>query len=500
MSSRSKGPAARRALSGLLAAICACAMPGCAVGPDFKRPPPPPVERYNVDAVTQAGGDGSPLQRFTMDASLAPDWWRMFGSERLNAVVAEGLANSPSLQAAEANLSQSQANLRAGYGVFFPQADAAFGVDRQRYSPEKVGQDLPATIFSLFTLSASVSYALDVFGGERRAVEELQAQVEAQGDAVKAAYLTLTCNIVNAEIADAAYADEIEATRQVIAAQKETVRLTEVDEQAGTASYASVLSARGQLAASQASLPPLLQKRDQARDLLAALLGHVPAQWQPPQIDLAELSLPEDVPLSLPSDLVRRRPDILLAEAQLHGASAAVGVATAAQFPSFTLSATYGANNTATENLFSTASRFWGVGAGVATPLFEGGTLWFQRKAAMAAYRRFEASYRQTVLGAFDQVADSLKGLQHDADAEAAQGLALDSARQARTLADASYQAGVMSYSQSLAAETVYQQARIADLQARALRLQDTVALFAALGGGWSRNPEPAKSMGDAGS
>ena len=216
---------------------------GCAVGPDFVRPTPPPVDRYTQGAEPTATipADGQ-AQHFDKGATVLADWWRLFNSAKLDAVINEAIAGNPTLQAAQASLRQSQDNLRAGYGVFFPQLDASFDATRQKYSPARIGSSSPSSIFNLFTLSATVSYALDVFGGERRAVEGLQAQVDVQRAMVLGTYLTLSGNIVNTIIAQAAYREQIKATEQIIGLQKEQIGITETQVRAGTVPYANVLS------------------------------------------------------------------------------------------------------------------------------------------------------------------------------------------------------------------------------------------------------------------
>ncbi len=324
-----------------------------------------------------------------------------------------------------------------------------------------------------------------MFGGERRAVESLQAQVDFQHYTVLATYLTLSGNIVNAVIAQAAYGAQIQATEEFLSLEEEQLRITEVQAQAETVPYANVLSIQSQLAATEATLPPLQQKLNQTEHLVATLVGRAPAEWQLPPVGLADLTLPRDLPVTLPSELVRQRPDILAAEAQLHSASADIGVATAALFPSFILSGTYGVNNTSLTDLFTSTSGFWSLGANLTAPLFHGGTLWFQRKAAIEGYQQSLATYRETVLSAFAQVADTLRALEHDAETLQAQSQALEVAGGALRLIQVNYQAGIANYLQVLIADGQYQQAKIGYLQALAQRYQDTVALFVALGGGW---------------
>lgn len=446
---------------------------GCTVGPDFVPPAAPPVDRYTAGAEP------------TATISANEETQRSFSSPKLDLVIQEALSNNATLQAAQASLRQSQERLKAGFGVFYPQADAGFDATRQKFSPARFGQSSQGSIFSLYTLEGTVSYTLDVFGGERRAVEGLQSQVDFQRYAVLAAYLTLSGNVVNAVVAGAAYRALIESTQELIDLEKEQIRLAEIQAQAGTVPYSDVLSLRTQLSATEATLAPLRQNVSQTEHLLAILTGRVPAQWAPPQVDLKDLKLPGDLPVTLPSNLVRQRPDILVAEAQLHGASAQIGVATAALFPSFTLSGTYGVNNNSIENLFNKSSTFWSLGGSVLAPLFHGGTLWYERRAAIEGYEQSLAVYRQTVLAALGQVAHVLRALEHDAQALRAQSQAVDTSEEVMRLVQDNYRAGIANYLQVLIANAQNHQARIGYVQASALRLQDTVALFVALGGGW---------------
>lgn len=464
--------------------VCALAV-GCAVGPNFTRPPAPAATRYTAAPTPKTVTAGAQTQRFVDGDRLAAAWWRLFRCRPLDAIVDDARAHNPGVQAAQATLRRNEDALRAGYGIFFPQLDASAGYARQQFTPSRLGLPQPPISFNLFTLGATVSYALDLWGGQRRTVEALRAQAEAQRYSVIGTYLMLEANVVDAVIAQAAYGEQLAATRELVRLEEEQVHLTEVQVQAGTAPYVNVLSLRSQLAATRATLPPLEQRIDQARHLLAALAGRTPAEWTPPAVALAELTLPGDVPVSLPSQLVRQRPDILVAEAQLHAATAQIGVATAALLPNLTLSGSYGVNGPSIAELFTPTSIFWSVGAALAQPLFHGGTLWYQRKQAIDARDAALANYRQTVLAAFEQVADTLRALAHDAEVLAAEADAVATARQALALVQASYQSGVANYLQLLTANEQYLQARIGWAQAAGQRLQDTVALFVALGGGW---------------
>jgi NodT family efflux transporter outer membrane factor (OMF) lipoprotein len=469
-----------------LALPAAVLLAACAVGPDFHRPPAPAASGYGAgaDASATVPAEGV-AQTFAADRALPARWWEMFQSPQLDRAVQEALDGNPGLDAARASLRQSQYQLKAGSGVFFPAVDAGFGATREKSLPATIGEQVPGGIFDLFTLSASASYALDVFGGERRQVESLRAQMDARRNEVRAAYLALTANVANTVIARAAYAAEAAATQHIVDTRREQLRLARVQAQAGTIAYSNVLSLESALAATEAALPALVQKQRQADDLLATLAGHTPAQWQAPPVAFDALAVPAALPLSVPSDFVHQRPDILAAESGLHAASAEVGVATADLFPKVTLTGTYGRGGNASGDLLKNSGRFWSVGADVTAPLFEGGTLWYGRKAAVEGYRQSLAEYRQTVLSGFAQVADTLGALQHDAEILAAEERSRNAAEQALQLVNTNFKAGTAAYSDVLIADAQFQQARIAELQAQAARLQDTVALYTALGGGW---------------
>jgi NodT family efflux transporter outer membrane factor (OMF) lipoprotein len=375
--------------------------------------------------------------------------------------------------------------------LYFPQGQAGASATRQRAAPVQQGSQSSGSIFNLFTASGTISYTLDVFGGKRRTVEGLRAQADSQRYESKAAFLALSANVVNTSVARAAYMAQIRATEQLIELENQQLHLAETQVRAGTAPYSTVLSVRSLISANQALLAPLEQNASQAEHLLAMLEGVVPSKANLPDIDLAELSLPADLPLSLPSDLVNQRPDILSSEALMHLASANIGIATAAMFPSFSLSGTYGGASTTLANL-SAVSKFWSIGPTATTPVFQGNSLWYVRRASIDAYQQSQATYRQTVLGAFEQVADSLKALEHDAEGLQAQVEAQRAAGEALNLLQVNYRAGLVAYPDVLTADVQFHQATIGWLQALAQRHQDTVALFVALGGGWWNEVRPA--------
>ncbi len=474
------GMACRWICAGMLAWLLA----GCTLGPDFARPEAPATDRYTA----QGDGQATPAvqgeaQQFEAGAAPTARWWQLFGSTALDTLVTQGLQHNQGLVAAEASLRQSQSALRAGYGVFYPQLSAGVGASREKFSPALFGSNTPGPTFNLFTLSASVSYALDIFGGQRRLVEGLAAETDLQ-QALRQGYaLTLSGNLVNTAIARAAYLSQQADTQALIAVQRAQLGLAEHQVAAGTVPFANVLALRGQVAQLETTLPPLQQRIDQAEHLLATLSGALPSQWHPLALPFAELQLPQHLPLSLPAALVHQRPDILAAEAALHSASAAVGAATAAQFPDFTLNGSYGQYSTSSRSLFAGNGNFWNLGVDVAAPLLDGGTRRELTQAARDAYAQSQAQYRQTVLEAFGQVADTLRALQHDAETLQAADAAQAAAENAWRLLQVNEQAGLANGLQVLAAQGQYLQARIASTQARALRLQDTTAYFIALGG-----------------
>lgn len=468
---------------------------GCAVGPDFVRPQAPGEEGYvpgsePAETVTAEGT----AQRLVAERQIRADWWRLLSSPALDAIVDEAFARNPGVGAAQARLRASEDARKAGLGVFFPQIDAQASASRQQSNPRRIGLSLPSSTYNLFTVSGSVSYSLDLWGGERRALEGLTAQVEAQRCTVLGTYLILSSNVVNAAIAQAGYRDQLRDLTELLQVEREQLSVTEAQAEAGTIPYVNVVSLRAQMASTEASLPPLRQRIDETDHLLAVLAGRTPASWQPRAFTLADFTLPAELPLSLPSALVRQRPDILVAEAQLHAANAQIGVTTAAMLPNITLGVSGGLANPELSQLFSSASTFWGLTAGLTQPLFHGGTLYYQHRQSIDQRDEAAETYRQTVLTAFQQVADILRALAHDAEEVEAQSRAVAAADEALKLVDTNYQTGIATYVQLLVANTQVQQARLAFIQAKAQRLQDTVALLVALGGGWWNAPESASA------
>lgn len=462
-------------------------MGACAVGPDYVSPRAMLVDRYTPEVLPQATSraDGH-TQQFNATGAVPIAWWTLFGSKDLDALVRAALDKNPTLQASEASLRRSQDSLRAGQGIFFPQASVGFDAKRERSSAAQLGSSSSGSLFTVMSLSGTVGYALDVFGSERRTVEALRAQTDTQSHETQAAYLALTANLVDTVIARSAYAAERSETEIMVDLETQELAETQVQVGAGTMPYSNLLAVQQALAATRALLEPLRQREAETSHLLATLQGLSPSEAVLPDIPLGSLVLPEALPISLPSELVRQRPDILAAEAQLHQASAEIGVATAALFPSFSLTGTYGGASATLRGLPSDAGRFWSVGPSVSLPLFQGGSLWYSRRAAIDAFQASQATYRQVVLTSFQQVADLLNALEHDAGALDAEVQVETAAARALALVQVSQRAGLVASLEVLAAELAYHQTRLGTLQAVAQRHQDTVGLFVALGGGWN--------------
>jgi NodT family efflux transporter outer membrane factor (OMF) lipoprotein len=409
-------------------------------------------------------------------------WWRLFGSAELDDTIERALSENRDLAAAEATLAQAREAVSASAGALYPQVDLDASSGRQKYGAQFRGsQYFPP--FTYFSLGPSVSYVLDYTGGERRAVEQQQALAGHQAYQLQAAYLNLTGDIVEQALMIASTGAQIEAVESLLAEDRQNLTLVQTAFDAGSVSRVDVLSAQSQLAQDQTLLAPLRQQLSLARHALSILAGHAPADWAPPNFHLTALRLPRTLPLTVPSELAHRRPDILASESQLHAATAAVGVATSGLYPQITLAAAAGQQSLQLTHLFDNSSTAWNLAAGLSAPLFDGGTRRAQRRAALDAMQAALAHYQQTVLRSFGQVADVLTALDHDAEQLAAQKNALDSAEASLNLSRQSYSFGNSGVLQVLDAGRLYQQARLGYLRAQAQRYQDTVQLFLALGG-----------------
>jgi NodT family efflux transporter outer membrane factor (OMF) lipoprotein len=476
-------------ITGLGAVTIALALGACAVGPDFQRPPAPTDTGYTPEplalrtaSVNTRGGEA---QHFIADRDIPGDWWALFRSAPLNRLIEQSLRANPDIDAAQAALRQAQENVYAGEGALFPTANASFQAERERLSGASIGTPNVHPTFSLVTPTLNVSYALDVFGGTRRQIESLAAQAEFQRFQLEATYLTLTSNVTVAAIQEASLRGQIAATQDIIRDQAQQLDLVRRRFSLGGASQADVLTQEAQLAQTRATLPPLQKQLAQTRNQLTALAGRLPSHEASETFALESMHLPQELPVSLPSQLVEQRPDVRAAEAQLHAASAEIGVATANQLPQFTITASVGTAASGFTNMFAPQTGVWSIAGGITQTLFDAGTLLHRKRAAVAAFEQTAAQYRGTVIRACQNVADTLRALQSDADALVAQAAAERSAFASLDLARRQYQLGAIDYLTLLNAQRTWQQARISLVQAEANRYADTAALFQALGGGW---------------
>lgn len=478
------GACAAVAAAGLLAA--------CAVGPNFKAPEAPRSAGFAPAGQIAAQTPAAPLpggeaQRFVDGMDIPGQWWTLFQSAPLNALIERALANSPTLQAAQAALRQANETVAAQRGSYYPSVSGTVESQRQKASGAAFGiPGFPSSFFyNLDTASVNVSYTLDAFGGTRRQVEALQAQAEYQQFALEASYLTLTANIVTAAINEASLRAQIAATDDIARSQQKQLDITQRRVAAGGASRADVLQQQATLQGTLANLPPLRSQLAQQRNQLAAYVGALPADYAGAEFNLDSLNMPQDLPVSLPSKFVEQRPDVREYSALLHAATAQVGVATANMLPQITLTASYGQDAATFANIFASSSNVWSLIGSLTQPIFKGGQLVHQRRAAVAAAQEAAANYKATVITAFQNVSNTLYALQADAEALAAQDTAERTAADSLTLVQAQYKSGAASYVQVLTAEQGYQTAAVALVKARAQRFADTAALFQALGGGW---------------
>ena len=472
------------------AALCcaALALSGC-VGPNFHRPQAPLAQRYTEEPLplqtAASQGPGGAAQKFLMDADVPKDWWTLFGSEQLNAVVAEALRSNPDVLSAQAALRQARENTAAQRGSYFPTVQGSFDASRERDAVGVLSPNLASgtALYSLYTPQVTVSYIPDIFGANRRQVESLAAQAEATRFQLDATYLTLTGNVVSAAIQEAALRAQIAASLQVILLERESLAVLTRELELGAIAEVDVFTQEAALAQLEATLPPLQRQLQQTRDQLATLTGHLPSDLEPLRLELDQLVLPTDLPLGVPSALVERRPDVRAAEAQLHAATAQVGVAIANMLPQITITGDSGSAATVLGDLFKAGTGFWSIGANATQTVFAGGILLHRKRAADAALDQAGAMYRSAVLTAFQNVADALHALAADADALNAASRAENAARKSLDVSQDQLKLGAVSYLALVLAEQTYQQAVISLLQARASRFTDTAALFQALGG-----------------
>jgi NodT family efflux transporter outer membrane factor (OMF) lipoprotein len=472
---------------------------GCTVGPDFKPPAAPPTARYTSPGETPVGesdaGPGSPPQTLAVGEKVAVDWWTLFQSPDLDSVVKQAIDGSPTLESAKQRLTQAREAIAAASSALYPQVTAGAGVTREKVSATQFGLQpsafpLPPN-FNLFQVGATVGYSLDVFGATRRQVEAQSALAEFQRNQLDAAYWTLTGNTVMQAIQVAAMRAQMKSLGALLEIDRQNLDLVRKERNAGAVPDSDVVSAETQLAEDETLLPGYEQQLSAAKHALAVLLGRAPGDWSAPDFDLSALVLPTRLPVIVPSELVRQRPDIQAAEAQLHAASAEIGVATAQLYPAITLSGGITSSALQAHELFNPAGLVWSIAAGITEPVFDGGMRRAEKRAAIAAFKASAADYQQTVLQAFGQVADILQALASDTRLLSAQQHALDLASESVRLQRISYTRGGTGLINLLDAQRQYQQALLGYARAQATRYQDTTQLLVAMGGGWW-NPDPS--------
>jgi NodT family efflux transporter outer membrane factor (OMF) lipoprotein len=473
----------------LALALCACTL-----GPDFARPEIPAASTY------AAKGDAPPPsdQRVSLGEKIEGDWWAGFRSAALNGVIRQAIADNHDIASAKARVAEAQEAVNAAEGALLPQVSLGATVARQKYGAALFGpSDFSIPPFTYYSVGPNVSFPLDLFGGEKRTVEEKAAYAEYQGYKLDAAYLSLTANVAAQALTVAATHAQIAALEGVVEDDAQNVQLVERALGIGSATRTQLLAAQSQLASDRTLLPDLQQQESTARHALAILVGKTPAEWMPPDFALDDFTLPADIPASLPSELVHRRPTILAAEAQLHLASAAIGVATANLYPKIDLTSTFTQQALTPGGLFNSAAAAWAIAGNLTQPVFDGGQLSAQRRAAIDGYQASLASYQQVVLTAFGEVADGLQALANDADQVRAETEAERTASTALDLARRSYAVGNSGILDVIDAQRRLAQASLGLSRAIAQRLVDTAQLFVALGGTPVRGVSPITASAD---
>lgn len=477
-----------RALRSLLITLLAASTSACAVGPDFERPAAPDVSSYDNESINKtvgAKGSNGTAQNFISGEPLPAEWWKLFQSAPLNDLITEALLHNPDLDAAKASLRAAEEDLAAGEGRLFPTVSGSFSSLREKTSSATAGGRFPGLIYTVHNASVSASYGIDLFGGTRRAIEGLEAARDYQNFELEAARLSLTANVVTTAIREASLRGQIAATKQLITEQQHQFDIAQKQLAAGGITRLALLSVQTNLSQSRATLPNLEKQLAQTRHALSVLTGQFPSHAPKGVFELSSIHLPEKLPLTLPSQLVEQRPDIRAAEENLHAASANIGIAIANRLPQLTLSADIGTVANQIGNLFSPGGGIWSYSASLGETIFDAGTLAHRQGAAEADFDNAAAIYRRTVLSAFQDVADTLRALEADAQTLQAQTETEQAASESLKLARIQFEAGAISYLALLDSQNAEQQSRIALVQAEAQRLADTAALFQALGGGW---------------
>jgi NodT family efflux transporter outer membrane factor (OMF) lipoprotein len=485
---------------------------GCAVGPRYHKPEAPANAGYAPTPLAETSSSapirGGDVQHFISGRDLPFEWWQLFQSPALNALVTQAFQANPTVTAAQAALAQAQELVRAQRGFFFPTVAAGFQAERVKVAGNNtqssslgvqangnnLGQPRQPAVplyYQFFTAQLSVGFVPDVFGANRRQVETLAAQTDAQRFALEATYVTLASNVVAAAIQEASLRAQLEATRQIIAADEKSLAVLRNQLRLGFAMRIDVAAQEAALAQAETLLPPLQNQLEQTRDLIRALVGHLPNDADE-TFEFDALQLPAELPVSLPAKIIEQRPDVRAAEAQLHAANAQVGVAAAAMLPQFSITGTVGGNADQIPWLFRGGGTFWTIIGGVTQPIFEGGTLLHTKRAADAALKQAATQYQSTVIAAYQNVADSLHASLSDAEALAGAVEVERASKVTYDLTRRQMEIGYANYLALLSAETTYNQALLTRVQAQATRYGDTIALFQALGGGWWNRKEVA--------
>lgn len=485
-------------LSRILSTALLATLTACAVGPNFKRPAPPTASDYGratpADTTVATQGTGGAAQHFDGGADIPGEWWTLFNSQPLTNLVQQALRANPGIDAAQAALRQAHELYAAQRASFLPTVQGGFDATRAKNpvgtlaNPTNLPQANP--YYNLYTAQLTLSYSPDVFGGLRRTLEAAGAQVDTARYQLIATDVTLSSNVVVTAIQEAALRGQLATTERLLALQHQITDTARQQRSLGTTSDVDLLPQVAAEAQTAASLPPLQKQLGQTRDALTALLGRLPSGEPAEVFHLEDLTLPTELPMSLPSKLVAQRPDVLQAEANMHAASAQVGVAVANMLPQFSISADTGSAALAIAQLFTPYTRFWDAGASLTQTLFDAGALMHRHRAADAALDEAGAQYRAAVILACQNVADTLRALTADADALKANAEAERAASASFELARKQHQLGTISEIAMLNAEQTYRQAEIALIQAQANRYADTAGLFQALGGGWWNRPE----------
>lgn len=476
-------------------------MAGCKLGPNFRTPDAPKLSRYNpgplLTKTVSAPSPAGKSQRMQYNQDISSSWWTIFHSKELNALIEQGLKYNTTIEMSQANLRNARANLLAVVGPkLFPNATTQFSGNRERVSLIAAGVNLtpvpgqtsPFVIknqYDLYNASIGVSYDLDLFGGTRRQLEALRAAIDYQLFELEATYLTLTSNIVTTAITVASLQAQISATEKLIECQKKWLSLMKSNFKLGHVSLFEVLNGEDRLRKSEATLPSLKKNLSKKYNALSVLIGSFPGESHLPYLTLNNLHLPAQLPVSLPSRLVRQRPDIRSAESLLHKASAEIGVATANLFPNFNLAGNYGWYSTALSSLFNPVNSVWNYGGQVVHSLFKGGAMWAKRKVAIANYEYACAKYKNVVLKAFQNVADVLRALEFDAELLQVRANDKKNVHERLKLIENQYKLGKVNYLTLLSTKEHYLRVHLKVVQAEASRFNDTAALFQALGGGW---------------